>query len=370
MNQRLLLCLLTIFAFSTTSSQTTPSGSWYKCMTGKIGNEPSVMHLHRIDKKWKGFFYYNTRQEPLYFFDIDSTGKDSITLQVQTHGTSEWATIRCAIKGRSLRGYYIPAPEEGMNIPSVNISFDEVPSPSFILWDLLSYNRSIALFPEEKKSPKSTFHSSSVWPSAKNQNKAATFVTAFLRKDLEIKDTKTTFAQAKYNQSTAYFKEYQEIKKDIPKAELLNAASFNYEDISDKLILFESRRLLNLADMFFTYTGGAHGMYGTIVDVIDLQTGKVLTVKDILKEGSEKEFIKLLEKDLRLQYKIPAGQSLEEAGFLKNEITLSNNFYLTENHIGFIYTPYVLGPFSMGEIWLTVTREEAAPYLKKMSAAK
>ena len=105
-------------------------------------------------------------------------------------------------------------------------------------------------------------------------------------------------------------------------------------------------------------------MYGTSHTVIDLSNLKVLELDDIMDEKGKKALNTLLEKYFRLQYKLKSNESLTEGGLFENKIEPNDNFYLTEKGIGFVYQPYEISSYAMGEINVFIPLQELKDHLK------
>jgi hypothetical protein len=58
-----------------------------------------------------------------------------------------------------------------------------------------------------------------------------------------------------------------------------------------------------------------------------------------------------------------ATDSLQKAGLFENKIDTTDNFYITQNGIGFVYMPYEIGPYAMGEIEIFIPFFELTEYL-------
>ena len=81
----------------------------------------------------------------------------------------------------------------------------------------------------------------------------------------------------------------------------------------------------------WSFTGGAHGMYG-------MET--------------------LLRKKLYEQYGADSDEELAAQGFFPEYISLTENFQVTPEGITFYYNPYDLGCYALGAVEVTMTREE------------
>lgn len=64
--------------------------SWHRQYRGSIGKTPYTMHLHRIGDDFRGYYYYDRIQRPIYFTGHDSTaGKEPVTLTAFAPGPAQ-----------------------------------------------------------------------------------------------------------------------------------------------------------------------------------------------------------------------------------------------------------------------------------------
>ncbi len=60
---------LSIASYSQTAEKAV---SWYKCMKGTIGKYTITMHLHKWEKNYTGYYYYDRSQQPIEISGMDS----------------------------------------------------------------------------------------------------------------------------------------------------------------------------------------------------------------------------------------------------------------------------------------------------------
>jgi hypothetical protein len=130
------------------------------------------------------------------------------------------------------------------------------------------------------------------------------------------------------------------------------------------MIAYSSPKLITLAHHSYSYTGGAHGNYGTGFTSVDLIANKKLKLSDILNEAGLKQLPKLLEKKFRTRYGLSDKEELTAGGLFENKIEPNENFYVTGKGIGFNYVPYEIGPYAMGEVNLFIPFTELNAYLQ------
>jgi hypothetical protein len=104
----------------------------------------------------------------------------------------------------------------------------------------------------------------------------------------------------------------------------------------------------------YSFTGGAHGNSVHNFYTIDLNSKKVLKLKDICTNIPELE--KRMEVVFRTFFELSPTQNLEEAGFwfANNQFKLNNNFYFDNEKIVFLYNQYEVAAYAVGQIWLEI----------------
>jgi hypothetical protein len=105
------------------------------------------------------------------------------------------------------------------------------------------------------------------------------------------------------------------------------------------------------------YDGGAHGLYGTDYRVFDRNAARFVTLSDIVGESKLPALQQAVMAELRKKFELSEDEQLTDAGFFKDELELTENFFLSENGIGFHWNPYDLAPYVFGEIEVIVPWE-------------
>ena len=120
--------------------------------------------------------------------------------------------------------------------------------------------------------------------------------------------------------------------------------------------------LLTLATSTYLYTGGAHGMPVTRWLNWDLAKDSRVTLGDVIVPGQEKNFWKMAEEAHR-QW-LDTQNARED--FRQNwPFAQTDDFRLTEKGLILFYGVYTLGPYSMGEVELTIPREKLAGVIRE-----
>ena len=106
----------------------------------------------------------------------------------------------------------------------------------------------------------------------------------------------------------------------------------------------------------YTYQGGAHG--GTMLRLFNFekQTGKLLTLEDLVPAGKEEEVLKALEMQLCKDYDAKDLFELQNnTGIaMMGDLFLPSNFLLKGDSVQFLFNQYEIAPYAAGIIKVTI----------------
>ena len=123
--------------------------------------------------------------------------------------------------------------------------------------------------------------------------------------------------------------------------ELPAMPTMHWESKSDYKIVYVSEKIVSYKIVSWSYSGGAHGMIDTKVGTV--RKGKVLKLSD-LPENIETLWQQALNSH-------PEIKTIKEyAKILNEEPQITDNFYLDDKGIHFIYQPYEIAPFATGTV--------------------
>jgi hypothetical protein len=115
-------------------------------------------------------------------------------------------------------------------------------------------------------------------------------------------------------------------------------------------VLHNRNDLLCLRMTTTQYLGGAHEMYSARHLIFDLKTGRALKADDLLIQGWKEPLTKMAAEDLRAQFGLQEDEPLTSPGPLDAELKLNGNLFISEEGLGFYFSPYEIAPFSLGAI--------------------
>ena len=123
--------------------------------------------------------------------------------------------------------------------------------------------------------------------------------------------------------------------------EMAGSPTMNWNSECNCQIVFGSKKLVSFKIVSRTYTGGAHGMNQTHVGTV--RDGRVLKLSDL--PGN---IPALWKKAIAKHYKKPSFEALvKEHPF---DLYITENFYLNDKGIHFIYDPYEIDCYAAGTI--------------------
>lgn len=158
--------------------------------------------------------------------------------------------------------------------------------------------------------------------------------------------------------TNSFIKAYDDFKTDFPTDLMVS-----WEATVKTKLQYQNEDFIQMKIEYYTFTGGAHGMFAQEVLSFDSKSGKLLSTEDFFKDlEGLKNFAAAR---FRSEYKIPIDQSLADAGyFFQNEdFVLPQNLFFSQSGIVFHYNVYEIASYAQGVIILEFTNEELKPFL-------
>src|SRR5690349_5360793 len=145
--------------------------NWYKCLTGSIDKYAITMHLHKMSHTYSGYYFYNSKEEPIYFFGNDTTANDTISLFAfakSTDPSDEKFSFQQV--GSKFTG------EWRKNDSSKALAFSavELNDATLTTFSFVYAHGETKLKPAWDESPTATFEAATVWP--ENNTPKALFI--------------------------------------------------------------------------------------------------------------------------------------------------------------------------------------------------
>ena len=131
------------------------------------------------------------------------------------------------------------------------------------------------------------------------------------------------------------------------------AASLRFTSQSNLSVVCQQVHFLSVRLLGSEYSGGVHGSYGSEVRSFDLRTGRWLSFDDLFRPEARRQLLPVLEQGVRRTLHLAEDEALEEQLLVK-QIPLTTNVCLTPGGVLFVYPPYQIAAYALGEVQVFV----------------
>lgn len=154
---------------------------------------------------------------------------------------------------------------------------------------------------------------------------------------------------------------------NLTKESLTNYLKTVFQDMKKEAIDSKPIRLYAASEMFYvgqrgklvifslynhSYTGGAHGIFNTDYLVFDVTKKAELSVDDLFSADNKAKLKEALWRVYVDEFSNNPGQEPVQPYIDKEDFFINDNFYFSDDGIHFVYPPYALGPYMIGEVEL------------------
>lgn len=351
-----LLFFISIFFISISIPSFSQTVSWYKQFSGTIDKYPITLHLHKMGNEYGGYYYYNSKLDPIQFNGEDSSEAGTIKLSAYISSTETNEHFKLTLAGKLVSGEW----RANEKAKALKVSATEVPTG--LGFDYVFTKGTALLRPKMKESPEASYEAAALWP--KGNSAQATFLKKIINEEFGRKNSIEEIGKFFLSRKKQFFAEYFEEYKYIKDEDITSPYSLSMSEFSKMEIVFQSSKLLMIATHSYSYTGGAHGNYGTSYAPVDLVNNKRLKIDHILIKTGKAKLTEFLEKSFRKTYGVSDSEPLTEGGLFENKIEPTDNFYVTAKGLWFCYNPYEIGPYGLGEINMFIPFTELKDYLQ------
>jgi len=150
--------------------------------------------------------------------------------------------------------------------------------------------------------------------------------------------------------------------------------SFNNEHTVSGYSLLSDKIIYAYGIERYVYMGGAHGLETRNYYNFNLKTGKVITEKDLYKPNFQSALAQLIKvriveesKEYKDQKNADPITNLDETDFWTDSIKPNGNFYITDEGINYVFNPYEIAPYYMGQTEVSLPFERLKNLLKPNS---
>jgi len=140
-----------------------------------------------------------------------------------------------------------------------------------------------------------------------------------------------------------------------------NRYSFNNEHVVSGFSLLSDKKIYVYGIERYIYMGGAHGLETRNYFNFDLKTGNIITEKDLFNSNYQAELSEIIKKriveeskEMKETKETEPILSLEDTDFWADSIKPNGNFYITDESINFVFNPYEIAPYYMGQTEVSI----------------
>ncbi|MDD4968659.1 MAG: RsiV family protein [Paludibacter sp.] len=171
------------------------------------------------------------------------------------------------------------------------------------------------------------------------------------------------------------YAEYKENNEPLlSEKDSANRYSFDNEHVVSGFSLLSDKKIYVYGIERYVYMGGAHGLETRNYYNFDLKTGKTITEVDLFKPEYKAELSELLKKriveeskELKETKETEPILSLEDTDFWADAIKPNGNFYITDEGINYVFNPYEIAPYYIGQTEVTIPFNRLKNILKPNS---
>lgn len=331
--------------------------AYYKYFQGNSGNQKIILQLIKFHNKYEGIYINDSIGKPL-----EATGERDSTGQLVLVTYNHYNPVD-TLKGDFLQAGVFQGSEVDTSGNRRSFTFQEIYPPGTYRWLVYTLSDSLAFDSSQKNSPQARARMLLLWPVKKGMTSLQEKILTDSISQYYCGINTPLSDPEKVLQSPVdtFFTQYKNFKSTLKGSGYEGmGATFNWDSDLDMKLLWNADSIISIAFQSYQYTGGAHGISNTLLRVFDLRSHKVVGINDVFKSGYGLTLRNVLEQALRKEYNIPDNSPLNgDNGILFDKhLALTKNFYITGKGIGFVYNPYEVAPYYVGQIELYVPFEK------------
>ena len=334
------------------------SGDFYKRFGGMLDGKAIVLHLHKYGSQVGGYYEYMAGGRPVRLIGTgDSVAGNQYSLAETASGDgnngNSWLLT---LDGKKASGKWTTA----ANTFTVNLE-EAYPAGSCPM-NAFFYQEHAQLF-RSLPDPHAAVKYGIIWPSQQTEPEAAAFLRAMLATDMKLESSVGPYTALK-TRAWRYFGNYRlDLKKVIDssasEAERKSAA-YQYESGFNHFIVYNDQQWLIVEDIISNYTGGAHAMYNTTYQNLDIATSRTWKLQDMITDTAA--LAPLLTIAARDYFRLKPEEPVESRMLVAN-VPVTTNVYLTPSGLIFVYNPYDIASYADGVVQLYIPYNKLQPLL-------
>ncbi len=336
--------------------------TFYKCYSGTIAGRPVAVQLSGYNGSIQGTYYYTGigRNISLAAWgDPSAEPGETVLHELPESGASEEDKLpawHLRINGADAHGQWLSA--DGLKQYSIDLN-EDYPEGTTAL-DAYWISDSAALLPGNPKSPAATATCSYLVPREAGEG---SFLYNALKEQVAPAAALGDDVQSAIRASmAAYFADYRTEVGPLSQeagAEMESFA-FSYTNDDALYVRYNADYWLVTESLNASYTGGAHGNYGSSFANIDLAQKRIWKLTDIVADTAA---LRPLLNDAAIAYfELKPGEGMEER-MLVDEVPPTENVCVGAKGLSFIYNPYEIASYADGQITLYIPYKKLLPLL-------
>ncbi len=111
------------------------------------------------------------------------------------------------------------------------------------------------------------------------------------------------------------------------------------------------------------YFGGAHGSFRVAYRILDLQTGRAVSERDIFAQGYEEPVTEMLVEAIYRKYEGTEGGDDYLDSIFFSDVHPNGNVSISEEGLSWCFNPYEIAPYYLGNIDVTLSWAQLSGYL-------
>ncbi|WP_443939487.1 RsiV family protein [Pedobacter sp. MW01-1-1] len=343
--------------------------TYYKRLEGRLNGHNLVMHLQKKDTANYSAVYYTDGD--WWSLKIDTIiGQDSIVFLESISSSFIYSDSpkqpKITLKWTG-NDFIATRIDENQQKSTPFHILEKYPTGSYSFSNSI-YKDSLIAFPGNKKSPKAVISFENLNANGSDAN--AAFLNQELKKIMDLPANQSDWHTGIKQKANKYFSDYKNDLKDLKNPLGADEIPFwmNYTSDGVQSVLFNDQDFVVVAYNTDVFTGGAHGLHGTLLYCFDVKNKKQLALSDLLKIEPN-TLQKLVEQNFRKKYHIKPNEGLQILLF-DNYLKPNKNFFFNANGISFLYNPYEVASYAVGDISVFIPFDELKDYLLPAFASR
>ena len=161
------------------------------------------------------------------------------------------------------------------------------------------------------------------------------------------------------------FQESMDLYEEAALEEMQYAVDFlGYSSSAEYSVGRIDSSVISVKGFHYAYTGGVHGNYGSVGATFDAKTGAELSFWDLAEDKQVFADATLNSCLTQVSAEYSEGLYSDYEEIIRSVWAEEPNWYLEAAGITVIFAPYEIGPYAMGEVYVTLPYQELADVMK------